>query len=300
MDPRSPSPRRLLVGRLLLGLVVGSLIVTIPSNMSGQGSATGWKVVAWNNLGMHCMDADYSRLLDPAALQHDPGAGHRSCGRAGHAARGCQRHLRGRGRSERARSTRPRSARPTTGSTCCRSSAPTFRSTRARRNYDMPGASQRPAADGVRRGVGLVQRRGHPAHAVRRRRRQEPLPDDAGDARPAPTGAVLATTDVVLPVSDEMDLPGRATARAAGGCASPPPAGCTTANTERDYRLNILRLHDDRQAGDPTLRRRARRAPATAAAACIATATAGKPILCARCHASNALPGTGSARDLGR
>ena len=59
MDPRSPSPRRLLVGRLLLGLVVGSLIVTIPSNMSGQGSATGWKVVAWNNLGMHCMDADF-------------------------------------------------------------------------------------------------------------------------------------------------------------------------------------------------------------------------------------------------
>ena len=28
--------------------------------MSGQVSTTGWKVIAWNNLGMHCMDADFS------------------------------------------------------------------------------------------------------------------------------------------------------------------------------------------------------------------------------------------------
>ena len=26
--------------------------------LNAQG--TGWKVIAWNNLGMHCMDADFS------------------------------------------------------------------------------------------------------------------------------------------------------------------------------------------------------------------------------------------------
>ncbi len=48
---------------LLLALIPGAAV-----------SPTGWTVVAWNNLGMHCMDADFSRLRHPAALQHDPGA----------------------------------------------------------------------------------------------------------------------------------------------------------------------------------------------------------------------------------
>jgi len=51
--------RRSLV-RLLLTMTVGALIAAGPSVMSGQGTTTGWKVVAWNNLGMHCMDADFS------------------------------------------------------------------------------------------------------------------------------------------------------------------------------------------------------------------------------------------------
>ena len=63
-------------------------------------------------------------------------------------------------------------------------------------------------------------------------------------------------------------------------------------NTERDYRLNILRLHDDRQAGNPTLVA-ALAARGYSPAGLYATATAGKPILCANCHLSEALPGTG-------
>ena len=52
----SSRPRTALVA---LAIVVG-LLVAGTQHLSGQTGSTGWKVVAWNNLGMHCMDADFS------------------------------------------------------------------------------------------------------------------------------------------------------------------------------------------------------------------------------------------------
>ena len=60
MDTRLLLPRRSLVARLLLTLAIGAAMAAGPSTLSGQVSTTGWKVIAWNNLGMHCMDADFS------------------------------------------------------------------------------------------------------------------------------------------------------------------------------------------------------------------------------------------------
>ena len=110
-------------------------------------------------------------------------------------------------------------------------------------------------------------------------------------------GGMLASTDIVVPVSDEMDCKTCHTS-AAGTPAPAMPAGgwVTDPDPEREMRLNILRKHDELQADDPVF------AAALAAlapqgystAGLYATATANhKPILCAGCHASAALGTSG-------
>ena len=92
---------------------------------------------------------------------------------------------------------------------------------------------------------------------------------------------VLASADVVLPVSDEMAC---STCHASGSpvAGTMPKAGWANLPSDpgKDYKLNILALHDDRHK--TTL---------------AANAKAGKPALCAGCHASNAL-GTTSGTPL--
>ena len=105
-------------------------------------------------------------------------------------------------------------------------------------------------------------------------------------------GNVVGTLDVVAPVSDEMDC--RACHGSGSGDAAKPAVGwVNNANPQLDYRLNILLLHDEKQANDPAFH--------SALAAnhfdpngLYATATAGgHPVLCASCHLSEALPGSG-------
>ena len=107
---------------------------------------------------------------------------------------------------------------------------------------------------------------------------------------------IIATNDIVLPVSDEMDC--RACHASGSGPAAQPAAGWVSdPNPERDYRLNLLRLHDQQQSAQH---------PAAFAAALAAkgynagglyptVATDGKPVLCAACHLSEALQGSGLA-----
>jgi hypothetical protein len=103
----------------------------------------------------------------------------------------------------------------------------------------------------------------------------------------------IATNDVVLPVSDEMDC--RVCHASGTQDAAKPAAGWVWDGLpERDYRLNILRLHDERQFAEH----------GAVYAAALAThnynpaglyrrVTAdGKPVLCALCHASEALQTT--------
>jgi hypothetical protein len=104
----------------------------------------------------------------------------------------------------------------------------------------------------------------------------------------------IATNDVVLPVSDEMDC--RACHASGTQDAAKPAAGWVWDGLpERDYRLNILRLHDERQFAQH----------AAVYAGALATnnynpaglyrrVTAdGEPVLCALCHASEALGNSG-------
>jgi hypothetical protein len=104
----------------------------------------------------------------------------------------------------------------------------------------------------------------------------------------------IATNDIVLPVSDEMDC---RTCHASGTqAAAQPDAGWVwSANPERDYRLNILRLHDESQfASHAGLYAAALAARGFNPQGLYRGVVAdGKPVLCAKCHASEAL-GTGS------
>lgn len=100
----------------------------------------------------------------------------------------------------------------------------------------------------------------------------------------------LATNDIVLPVSDEMDC--RACHASGTQVAAQPAAGWFWGGLpERDYRLNILRLHDEREfLQHPELYQAALAARGFNPQGLYKGVVAeGKPVLCAACHASEAL-----------
>ncbi|MCE9612948.1 MAG: PKD domain-containing protein [Lentisphaerae bacterium] len=124
--------------------------------------------------------------------------------------------------------------------------------------------------------------------------------DDAGHKNYYPmfrlrafsNGTELAHADVVLPVSDEMDC--RACHQSGSDGNAMPSAGWVwDVNPDKAYKLNILRLHDENNTGDPTYDAALTNAGYRADGLYLTVRIDGKPILCARCHASNALPGTG-------
>jgi hypothetical protein len=105
---------------------------------------------------------------------------------------------------------------------------------------------------------------------------------------------IIATNQVVLPVSDEMDC--RACHASGAPTNARPAAGWVWSSLpERDFRLNILRLHDEHQfARHAGLYQAALAARGFNPAGLYRSVTAdGKPVLCAVCHASEAL-GLGS------
>jgi len=106
------------------------------------------------------------------------------------------------------------------------------------------------------------------------------------------SGNVLATTTVVLPVSDEMDC--RACHGSASGyAAAMPDAGWENdADPEKDYKWNILRLHDQEHpaaVSDHQPELQAAGYNGYDSAGLYTTAKNGNPVLCATCHSTNAL-----------
>ncbi len=122
--------------------------------------------------------------------------------------------------------------------------------------------------------------------------------DDAHNKNPYPmmrliakNGATpIATNDIVLPVSDEMDC---RTCHASGTQASAKPAAgwVWSGIPERDFRLNILRLHDEHQfAQQGALYQAALAARGFNPQGLYRGVVAdNQPVLCAACHASEAL-----------
>ena len=105
-------------------------------------------------------------------------------------------------------------------------------------------------------------------------------------------GNVLASTNVVLPVSDEMSC---VSCHASGSNNNAKPTSGWVSNPDamKDWKLNILRLHDQKfpaavSAADAALVANGK--PVTGYSGRLeSTAQGGNPILCASCHQSNAL-----------
>ncbi len=279
---------RTIVRKEGLSLVLAALVVA--SAWGEVASAAEWTLIGWNNLGMHCTDGDFSvfsllppyntvvaHLVDPQGNLVTDASGV-TVTYEGIADPDGSLNTTSQGKlnfAEHVQDLFGVALGPEEGLA----------------GKDMPGPQNVP------QGMSFV-----PAFAWFI---AEGIPitpyDDAGNKNYYPlmrltarngAGAVLATTDVVLPVSDEMDC------RGCHSSTSPPaarPAGgwVTDPDPEREFRLNILRLHDDRNAGDPLY-------DATLAAAgynpagLFATAQGdGQAVLCANCHLSEALPGSG-------
>ncbi|MCX6052631.1 MAG: hypothetical protein NTZ60_08985 [Campylobacterales bacterium] len=114
-------------------------------------------------------------------------------------------------------------------------------------------------------------------------------------------GTTLATADVVLPVSDEMDCKKCHASTVASTAARPIAGWENSTDALKDYKLNILKLHDEKHPINSTdLAAVKAKGYTNYQASLYNTAKAGNPILCASCHSSNALATTsiGNAKSL--
>ena len=254
------------------------------------------QILGWNNLGMHCMDSDYSvfSILPPyntIEAQLIVG-GKLITNGAGYAV------------------TYQAVADPT-GSFNSTSVGKGNYATYAQAVYganvtadqglagwNMPGTNNTPQAM-------LFEQTNQPAAGVLTPVnwwRAEGIPlspyDDAHNKNPYPmmrliakSGATsIATNDIVLPVSDEMDC--RACHASGSMATAQPAAGWVWSGIqERDFRLNILRLHDEHQFARHSAVYQAALAtngfnPQGLYRGVVAD---NHPVLCAACHASEAL-----------
>jgi len=107
-------------------------------------------------------------------------------------------------------------------------------------------------------------------------------------------GTILAEVKTVLPVSDEMDCK-RCHASTSGNDAKPNAGWVNNADIEKDFKYNILRLHDESHPDAISKNMSALQAAGYNydAQGLEATAMGGTAVLCVACHKSNALPGVG-------
>lgn len=260
-------------------------------------SAANNQILGWNNLGMHCMDSDYSvfSILPPyntiesqlivAGKLVTNGAGYTVTYQAVADPNGSFN------------STAMGKGNYYTYATAL------FGATLAPEGglagWSMPGVSNVPQSL-------LFEQTNQPAGGVFTRvnwYRAEGIPispyDDAHNKNPYPlmrliarnaANQPIATNDIVLPVSDEMDC--RACHASGSQAAARPAAGWLwNGLPERDFRLNILRLHDEHEfAAHPALYQAALAARGFNSQGLYRGVVAdGKPVLCAACHASEAL-----------
>ncbi len=279
--------------------VVGSVLV-LGLPLAGQTSNA--TLLAWNNLGMHCMDSDYSvfSILPPyntieaqlivGGSLVTTGSGYTITYQA---------------IADPAGSINTTSVGKTNFFTFTSSLYGSVASNTGLLGWKMPGASNTPQsmlfeannspASGVSAPVNWFRAEGIPLTPYDDTLAKNPYPLMHLVARDS-SNAIIASTDIVLPVSDEMDC--RACHASTSGPAARPTAGwANDPNAERDYRLNILRLHDEREfALHATAYAAALSAKGYDASGLYANVVTDlKPVLCAACHASEALQGSGLA-----
>ena len=100
------------------------------------------------------------------------------------------------------------------------------------------------------------------------------------------SGAVLATTDIVLPTSDEMSC-AKCHASNSNPAAMPSGGWVNDPDPAKDAKLNILHKHDDSFAS--TAQFKAAAAQVGYNSSGLVATVAANPVMCYNCHASNAL-----------
>ena len=109
------------------------------------------------------------------------------------------------------------------------------------------------------------------------------------------SGTILVQVKSVLPVSDEMDCKRCHASTSSSNAAKPNAGWVNNSDAQKDYKYNILRLHDEKHSTAVSANTTALQAKGYTYdnAGLEATALSGTPILCVACHKSNALPGVG-------
>jgi hypothetical protein len=273
-------------------LSLGLFAAAAPS--AAQVVQTAWTIAGWNNLGMHCMDADFSvfsilppyntihaQLIDPSGLLvTNP------------AARGVT--VTYQAVADPALSINRTSAGKTNFWEWVK---PLFGVAlpvdMGLAGHAMPGASNTAQPMDFDSASGWFIAEGIPITPVDDAHGDNPYPLMHLVARDS-AGNVLATTDIVLPVSAEMDC--RACHSSGSAPAGRPTQGWVwDADAQRDYRLNILLVHDDLEIGDPLYAATLASAGYSSLGLYATVRSNATPVLCAKCHLSEALPGTGQA-----
>ncbi len=156
--------------------------------------------------------------------------------------------------------------------------------------FRMPGAGNVPQGMPFHAGINDYLAEGVPVTPYSDSGAMMPYPLMRLVARNA-QGAVVTSTDIVVPVSAEMEC---VLCHGSGNNpAARPPSGWVNGPVGIDDRLNILKLHDERHLGSP-LYATSLLAVGYSSAGLLATAvTQSTPVLCARCHGSNALSAPG-------
>ncbi len=98
---------------------------------------------------------------------------------------------------------------------------------------------------------------------------------------------LLAETTTVLPVSDEMTCKGCHASTTVSSAAKPSPDWVKDSNPDKDWKRNVLLLHDNKQLSSQ-LYKDALSKKAFNPSGLLATADGKQPVLCVTCHASNA------------
>jgi len=268
---------------LLLGLSAAALI------SGAYGAASQWTLIGWNDLGMHCMDGDYSvfSILPPfntihAHLIDSTGKLTRSASNVTVTYEAV---------ADPAGSFNTSSVGKTNFWSFMKSFfGVTLPVDTGLKGNMMPGAVNQPQPMAFDAAYNWFSAEGIPMVPYDDTWNKNAYPMMRLVARDT-AGNVLATTRIVLPVSDEMDC--RAChASGSKGPAKPVAGWIYDSNVERDYKLNILRLHDERWGGS-LLYRTALSAAGYPAAGLFASAAGGNPVLCAKCHGSAALSAPG-------
>jgi len=275
-------------------MCLGALVLVLACSANGQTQTRNGSVLGWNNLGMHCADGDFSvfSLLPPYNTVHS-------------------QVIDANGKlitNQSGVSVTYMAVADPNGSINKTSVGktnfwdyvnPLFGVTLqpdvglpvpGPESFSMPGAANTPQAMKYEATYDWMAAYGVPITAT----------DDAGNINTYPvmrlTGksgsTVIATRDVVLPVSTEINC---MACHASGSSPNAQPSGgwVNVADAERDFRLNVLLLHDDRQLGTPAFTAALAAAKFDPNGLYATVTSSGKAILCASCHLSEALPGTG-------